>query len=259
MKERRLELQREAADFRRDILAAIQRATETRHIDYIPGAAELGDFDATSTAIGISPLGMTSLLPEQQLRRTFERYLQSLEKPRVDYTPYEMRIIGAMVRLGEQGHVEKLVERFLRDRRPAEWNEWGEVVATDMRRPIFVGDMPHAWVASDYVRSIVDALAFDREDGALVLGAGVPRSWFDSAPLHVGPLPVYSGTIDMTMRREGKQVLIDLAGSAKPKQMFLHSPDERPIKSARVNGRRVKHDGHAVIIRKLPAKVVFAY
>jgi hypothetical protein len=259
LKERRSELLAQGADFRSDLLASIRRTIEEHHIDYIPGAAELGDFDATSTAIGISPLGMTSLLPERELRHTFERYLQSLEQPRADYTPYEMRIIGAMVRLGEQGHVERLVARFLRDRRPKEWNEWGEVVATDLRRPIFVGDMPHAWVASDFVRSIVDAIAFDREDGALIVGAGVPRSWFDSAPLHAGPLPTYSGTIDVKMRRKGERVEVDLSGTAKPARLILHSPDERNIRTVRVNGRAVKHSAHEVTVPRLPAKVVFTY
>ena len=40
-----------------------------------PGAAELGDFDATSTTIGVTPGGLQGTLPDTALRRTFERYV----------------------------------------------------------------------------------------------------------------------------------------------------------------------------------------
>src|SRR6476619_4461820 len=36
-------------EFRHDLYASIQLSMVQHHIDYIPGAAELGDFDATST------------------------------------------------------------------------------------------------------------------------------------------------------------------------------------------------------------------
>jgi hypothetical protein len=218
---RRRELLAHSADFRRDLTASLRRTIDSHHIDYIPGAAELGDFDATSTAIAVSPLGFMQLLPERELRRTFARYLETLQQSRDDYTPYEMRNIGALIRLGERDAAAQLVDRFLRDRRPAAWNEWAEVVRTDPRKPGFIGDMPHAWVASDFVRSILDAVAYDREDGALVIGAGVPRSW---GSLHVGPLNTYSGTIEVTMRDDS----VELSGTARARLIVI-APDGREI------------------------------
>src|SRR5262249_26252666 len=85
---------------------------------------------------------------------------------------------------------------------------WAEVVRTDPRKPGFVGDMPHSWIASDFIRSVLDAVAYDREDGALVIGAGVPQSWL---PLHVGPLPTYHGAVDIRIDREGD---VDVDGGA---------------------------------------------
>ena len=76
---------------REDLAASIRRTIAEKHIDYIPGAAELGDFDPSATAIAISPLGLASLLPERELTRTFDKYFDTLEKPREEYTPYEMR------------------------------------------------------------------------------------------------------------------------------------------------------------------------
>jgi len=225
---RRDELLAQAASFRRALTASMLKTMEEHHIDYIPASAELADFDPTSTAISISPLNLTSLMPAAALRRTYDLYFERLSKPRDDYTPYEMRIIGALIRLGDRDRALQLIDRFMKDRRPAAWNEWAEVVGTDLRKPRFIGDMPHAWVASDFVRSILDAVSFERYDGTLVVGAGVPARWL---PLHVG---------DVRMHMEGKRAIVDIAG--KSRDVIVVSPLDAT--------RSVK-------ITKLPARVVF--
>ena len=40
-------------------------------------------------------------------------------------------------------------------RRPAAWNQWPEVVHRDSLAPKFLGDLPHTWVGSDFVRSLL--------------------------------------------------------------------------------------------------------
>jgi hypothetical protein len=252
----RRELEASAADLRRDLTASIRRTIDEHHIDFVPGSAELGDFDATSTAIGISPLNLSSVFPLRELQQTFDRYLASLQKPRDDYTPYEMRNIGAFIRLGRRDDAAPLIDRFLADRRPAPWNEWAEVVRTDARKPGFIGDMPHAWVASDFVRSMLDAFAYEREDGALVVAAGVPRAWL-AKPLHVGPLPMYSGTIDVRMHGDADSVTIELAGGAQT--VIVRSPDTRPIREASIDGKPAARDEQAVRVSALPARIIFRY
>ncbi|MEO8033059.1 MAG: coagulation factor 5/8 type domain-containing protein, partial [Acidobacteriota bacterium] len=195
----RVALQPSADSFRRDLAASIGRTIDEHHIAFVPGSAELGDFDATSTSIGISPLNLAAVFPQRELGLTYDRYLAELQKPRDDYTPYEMRTIGALIRLGRRSDAVPLIERFLRDRRPLAWNGWAEVVRTDSRKGGFIGDMPHSWVASDFIRSILDAFAYDDGAGVLVVGAGVPRSWL-AGPMHVGPFATESGTIDVHMR-----------------------------------------------------------
>ncbi len=234
---RATELEASAASMRRDLAASIRRTIEEHHIDYVPGCAELGDFDPTSTAIAISPLNLETLFPEPELTDTFGHYVASLMKPRPDYTPYEMRIIGALIRLGQGRAATSLIDRFLEDRRPAEWNEWGEVVRTDARAPGFIGDMPHAWVASDFVRSMLDAVAYERADGTLVIGAGITETWF-AKPMHVGPLQTAHGTIDIHMRQEHGQFIVDLSGTVKPPRIVVIAPD-----------------GQEVVVGGLPARV----
>jgi hypothetical protein len=219
---RAAELTASATSMRRDLETSIRRTIDEHHIDYVPGCAELGDFDATSIAIGISPLNLTAVFPAAELRHTFDRYLASLETPRADYTPYEMRIIGALIRLGQTDEVAPLVERFLKDRRPAAWNGWGEVVRTEPRKPGFIGDMPHAWVASDFVRSMLDAVVFERDDGTVVVGAGVPKGWL-AKPLHVGPIPTSTGTIDVRAQAEGDTVVYELSGTARPRGIVVRA------------------------------------
>ena len=153
-------------------------------IDYIPGAADLGDFDATSTTIAVSPGGELGRLPNAALRRTFEQYWSNA-KGRLDgtatweaYTPYELRTVGTMLRLGWKDRALRLLDGFLGDQEPTAWNQWPEVVWKDPHAPKFIGDLPHAWVASDFLRSAADLFVYEREsDSALVLAAGVPDAW----------------------------------------------------------------------------------
>jgi len=190
----------EAPQFRRDLMTSIERTMREHHVDYVPASVELGDFDPTSTSIAISPLNLTSLFPRAALKRTYDEYFNRIMKPRDDYTPYELRNIGALIRLGDHTRALELIDRFMADRRPRAWNGWAEVVRTSYRKPGFVGDMPHAWVASDFVRSILDAIAYEDENGNLIAGAGVPKSWL---PVHVGPLLTSRGFVDIRIDANG--------------------------------------------------------
>ena len=228
---RRRELEAQAADFRRDFAASIRRTIHENRLDYIPASVELADFDPTSISIGISPLGLASLLPQKELRRTYERYFSNIANPRDAYTPYEMRNIGALIRMGERNRAAQLVERFLADRRPQAWNHWAEVVGTEYRKPRFIGDMPHVWVASDFTRSILDAIAYEDENGVLVVGAGVPERWL---PVHIGPLLTQQGPVEIWIDRGGVRV----DGAAKwrsrfPRRTGARGSDRRRAKSSR--------------------------
>jgi hypothetical protein len=92
--------------FRSDLLASISACMADRNIDYIPGSADLGDFDATSTASALAPCGETASLPEPALSRTFERYYTYFQDRRAGrinwdaYTAYEVRNVSALMLLG---------------------------------------------------------------------------------------------------------------------------------------------------------------
>ena len=209
--------------FRHDLHASIAAAVEGKGIDFIPGSAELGDFDATSTTIALSPGGEQHRLPKALLDATFERYWRDFEARRDgkrawdDYTPYELRTVATFVRLGWRDRVGALLDFFFADRRPAAWNQWAEVVGHDPRKPRFVGDMPHAWIASDYVRSALDLFAYDRaSDGAMVLGAGIPAAWLDGEGVTIHDLRTTYGRLGYTLKAKGKRVTLTLTQPIAP-------------------------------------------
>ncbi|MGD8397132.1 MAG: discoidin domain-containing protein, partial [Candidatus Eiseniibacteriota bacterium] len=83
-------------EFADDLGASIEAAMRLHDIDYVPGCADLGDFDATSTTIALAPTATADVVPPLALRRTFERYAGFFrERRRTDdweaFTPYEVR------------------------------------------------------------------------------------------------------------------------------------------------------------------------
>ncbi|HEX4963057.1 MAG TPA: discoidin domain-containing protein [Thermoanaerobaculia bacterium] len=209
-------------EFRTDLYASLSRVIAGAGIDYVPGSADLADYDATSTTIALSPGGELASLPHPVLEHTFERYWREFDHRRSstdwkDYTPYELRTVGAFVRLGWAERAHQLLDFFLKDRRPPAWNQWPEVVYRESRAPGFLGDLPHTWVGSDYVRSFLDLLAYERDsDHALVLAAGVPTAWIASpGGVAVHRLPTPWGLLDYSLTKEGDSVRLKIGGGLK--------------------------------------------
>ena len=208
-------------EFARDFSTAAVAAMKAHKIDYIPGCSDLGDFDATSTTIALSPVQAGSVLPESALVRTFERYWEYFVKRRDGiekwdaFTPYEMRNIGAFVRLGWRDRANELLEWFMQFRRPAAWRQWAEVVDHDPRHARFIGDMPHTWVGTDFVRSVQDMLAYEREsDSTLVLCAGIPGKWLGGEGVEVKGLQTRWGTVAYVLHRKADVLRLELDSSA---------------------------------------------
>ena len=109
---------RQRDEFRHDLYASLAASTAAHGIAYLPGCAELGDFDATSTTIALDPVGEQAYLPQDLLLATFERYWQAFVArrdgvtPWDDYTPYELRTVGTFVRLGWRQRAQELLDFF---------------------------------------------------------------------------------------------------------------------------------------------------
>jgi hypothetical protein len=255
--------------FRYNLFESIKQVVISRRIDYIPGSVELADFDPTSTTIAVSPVGEAGRLPGPLLMRTFEKYFLDARarslgyKPWDAYTPYELRTVGTHVQLGQRARAHELLDFFFRDQRPAAWHQWAEVVYRDPKTPKFIGDMPHTWVGSDYIRSFLDMLAFEREsDSSLVIGAGVRDEWVKQDPgVRVGNLSTQYGPLSYDMRASGSAVTVNLRAGIRmpPGGIVVWSPLEQPILSAWIDGVPTAVKGAEVRVRKLPAIVIIRY
>lgn len=246
-------------EFAADLAASIAATARHYGIPYIAGAADRGDFDATSTTMALNPAQAEGLAPEL-LRATFDRYWADAlarmnGKPWRDYTPYELRNVSALVRLGRVEEAHRLLAWFFGHQRPAGWNQWAEVVLPDAREVRFLGDMPHAWISSDYLRAALDLFAYER-DGALVIGAGLPAAWKRSGDIGVAGLSTAWGRLDYRLERRqvgGWTLTLDrrperLSGS----ELRLAWPGPEAPPRASVDGRELAWQGREL---PLPAGV----
>jgi hypothetical protein len=263
------------ADFARDLRTSVE-ATMLRHgIDYVPGCADLGDFDATSTTIALSPVQAGDALPPAAVERTFEKYWEFFAARRDGadwdgFTPYEIRNVGAFVRLGWRDRAHELLTWFVAQQRPQGWRQWPEVVYRDARAPRFLGDLPHTWVGSDFVRSVLDMLAYEDEaTGALVLAHGVPAAWLEGGGVSVRALPTAFGPLSYTARRQEDSVVMDIEPGLRipPGGIVVRMPPaigpgaivETPQETdpgLRAPQSTSTADG-AVLVRALPARLIW--
>jgi hypothetical protein len=212
---------------------------------------------------------MQEQLPQDLLLGTFERYWKESVARRdgkrewVDYTPYELRNVAAFVRLGWRDRAHAMLDFFMNDRRPQAWNQWGEVVGRDAREPRFVGDMPHGWISSDYIRSALDLFAYEREaDHALIVGDGIPAAWLAGEGVGIDKLRTPYGPLSYSIKAQGGTVTLDIQGgiTVPPGGVVLRAPvvdGKAHWLSARtaVNGKRARWTRGELRITALPARI----
>lgn len=207
--------------FERDLSSSFSAALELHGIAYLPGSVELGDPDPVATAVGFELGGELRDFPEEALQATFAPYLAELAERKVGvmkrdaFTPYEMRIANALIRMGEREAAWDVITLNLAGRRPAParralqsgmdqgWNQWPEIVWTDEKQGRWLGDLPHTWVGSTFIHAVRTALVYERaSDQALVLCAGVPAAWLeDGDSVRVARLSTWWGPVDYELHR----------------------------------------------------------
>ncbi len=234
---------------RESLRASIASVMADRDVAYVPSSVEWADFDPTAMAVAASLLDEVEALPEAALHHTFDTYLEGFRKrcrgeiDWANYTAYEIRIAAALIRLGRRDDAVELMAFLLDDRRPRVWNQWPEITWRDMRSPGHIGDLPHAWIAGEYLLAARSMLVYERESArTLVIGAGVPAAWLEGDGIRATGLPTYFGDIDVHMRRSGAHsVHISLAGRLRNRgvTVALQPPLPGPLVSAVVDGRAV--------------------
>jgi hypothetical protein len=253
-------------------VAASLRATIARHkIDFVPGSVEFGDFDPTATSVAVNLLDQLHLLPQPEINNTFDKYLEGFRKRRDgavawnNYSAYEIRIIGALVRLGRRRDALEVLGFMLADRRIPVWNQWPEISWHDASGPSFIGDLPHTWISAEYMLAMCTMFAYEREeDESLVLAAGIAEEWLsDGSAVGVQNLPTYYGNLTYSLRLEGKDTLrlrLDGELDLPPGGIVVIPPLPRPIRRVLINGRVLSDfRPDSFNCRECPAKAIVRF
>ena len=245
----------EAAHFQDDLLSSIRKVISEKQLNYIPGSVEWADFDPTATSNAIAQLDFAGVLPEEPLHAMLETYLDGFRRkhrgdmPWNNYTAYEIRIIGAFVRLGKRDTANELLEFFLSDRRPREWNQWPEITWRNPRSPGHLGDVPHTWIAAEYLLAVASMVASEREaDSSMVLACGMPWKWISAEkPFAVRNLPTRYGKLDFQIHAHGTEAIeIHIGGKLTlPPGGLTLDPPLPP-------GYCINHDASHTLVQKLP-------
>ena len=250
--------------FEASVFASIEVTRAQRKLDFIPGSIEWADFDPTATANAIYLLGVPDGLDRTAVERTFDKYLADWRGKRSgasawsNYTPYEIRIIGALVRLGRRDAALELLRFFLSDRRPVPWNQWPEIAWRDPQAPAHVGDLPHTWIAAEYVLALRSLIAYEREaDECLILAAGLAPEWIDATGVRAVRMPTLYGRLSYSLRRMDANTLRFQIDGGIMAKMILRPPLSTPLRSVSVNGSPcASFDGDSVTLVQTPAEVI---
>ena len=269
-------------EFNTDLMNSFRWTMQKHNIDYLAGSVELGDFDATSTTVGLNPADAQHDLPQAALRATFERYWAEFQRRRVQwaqiraagyqdstrqfeaYTPYEWRVVGALIRLGQRERAHEVAQWFMEHQRPAAWNHWAEVVFRDPHHAGFIGDMPHTWVGSDFIRSVLDMFVYE-DEARLIVGAGMAPAWLKTErdTVRIAGVRTSYGPIAYRVSRSGDGGMItyhfDPPARTPRDGYIVRSPSERPLRGARADGRNVAFTASEVRLSVLPRELVLSY
>ncbi|MFZ5940711.1 MAG: discoidin domain-containing protein [Bacteroidota bacterium] len=258
-------------EFETNLYRSIRLAMKNKGIDYIPGCAELGDFDATSTTIALTPCNELNNLPQPEVYNTFFRYYDFFRKRRdrqlnwVNYTPYENRLIGSFILLDRPDIAHELIDYFMTNQRPRGWEHWAEVVWKDPSTPSFIGDMPHTWVGSDFINAIRTMFVYENEyDHSLVLASGLYQDWIDAPEgMSVENLPTWYGELSYAVKKEGRNYRFSIYGDLRLPENGIRirnfNGSVKPV-SVKVNGEPVSgFSAGEIPVNVFPAEVEICY
>jgi hypothetical protein len=246
------------------LFASIEATRAQRKLDFIPGSIEWADFDPTATANALYLLDVPDGFNRAAVEQTFDKYLADWRAKRSgavtapNYTPYEIRIIGAMVRLGRRDAALELLRFFLSDRRPQPWNQWPEIAWPDRKAPAHVGDLPHTWISAEYVLAVRSLFAYEREaDRSLVLAAGLAPEWIEGSGVEVRRMPTLYGMLSYSLLRIDSATLRFEIGSGVAAKLVLRPPLGAPLRSVTVDGSDyASFDQDSVTLLRTPAEVI---
>ncbi len=234
-------------DLAADLYRSIEQVMAEQGIEFLPGSVELADHDPVAIAVALTLVDEGHRLPPLALNRTFERFIERFRAmhgldpvPWTNYTPYEIRIAGALIRLGWRAEAHEILDFYLAARTPPVWNQWPEIIWRDPCAPAHRGDLPHSWIGAEYALVVRDLLVYERAaDRSLVIAAGIPLAWLQAGAIRIQGLPTAYGCLDLEIERwMGSTLVVQIGGalSLPPGGIWVCPPLPGPLYAVRING-----------------------
>ena len=254
-----------------DLTNSIKATAKFKNVNYISGCAEKGDFDPTSVAVAINYSGELENVEkylQPYLHNTFETYWNEILKPRLKpnasfhFVPYEARNAPVFIYMGQKDRALALLRFLVNCCRPYKWYQLAEVVNYEPENPCYLGDMPHAWVGSEFINGVRALFVYEKDD-LLILGHGIDEKWLERKEgISVKNLPTYFGEISYDVIKEGNLLKIKVSGDANPHEGFVFKSPflKKKIKSIMINGKKWKKStNQEVLFNELPVEITVNY
>lgn len=255
-------MQQEEQELREALLNSIAHTRRHYNIPYLPGCAELGDFDPSSSAVAVTACDEASYLPEGLMQQTMDRYRHAFRdrlQPgwQGSFSPYEFRIAKALLLMGRRQQARILFDYLMTVQRPPGWHQWPEAVYEPPDTPGYIGDMPHTWISAAFIDLVRTMLLYEREsDQSLVLGAGIPWKWYACPqPVKIIQAPTWWGPVSMHVAHRAGETIIRFSGTADPPGGFEWVPPEQAGLEMHSPQPSVRGTGHRMQFDRLPVEI----
>lgn len=246
-------LTQQAEQFAAELKASLIATARDHRIDILAGSADRGDYDPTSSTMGLTAGGRMSDVPADLAHNTWDAYWKQITERQTtpkSYVPYELRNVAVFLRLKEPDRARTALQYLFNDQAMPAWQEWAEVVAVPHRNPTFIGDLPHGWVESDYMRSALDLFAYERpESQAMVLLSGFDPKWAALGPARLDRLHTPYGELSLSVTRSQGALVLTYQASAVPPGGFIVDLNALGGTAATVGGQpaSVSSDGELTV------------
>jgi len=219
-------------------------------MDWIPNGPE--DIYGTSMARGTGPAvwpGQILDASDSIVQTSFQRYFEKWIKPfggaylhQGRFWPYGFELAQCYTFLGRRDIADEIMKWHLEHQTFPGAYSWAEQIDTTSLW-FAAGDMPHCWVAADYMNALRAFLLYE-EGNRIVLGAGIPPEWLGPGKeLSIDSAPTFFGTLSyaLSVDSSAKLISVRMSGTARPPEGYvLRLPIMRErIESAKADGSPV--------------------
>jgi len=237
--------EKEAQSHYTSLLNSFAAVCALKKIDYIPNSID--DITGSSMARGTSPgiwpgniLDKTDSLVKRSFNTYWEKWIQPYGGGyfhQGQVWPYGMELATCYVMLGEKEKAWTILNWHLDHQTTSGTYAWAEQI--NLQNKTYGGDMPHCWVAGDYMNLLRTMLLY--EDGnKMVLAAGIPQPWL-ATKQKIGAVnvPTYFGRLSYEIEprpEEHSYVLRVTTGRDFKGDIVFKSPAGEQTASAVMDG-----------------------